>query len=198
MFPVKAMNRRVTREDWLGAALAALAEGGIGAVAVEPLARRLEVTKGSFYNYFAGLDAFFAALLAWWEAEATEEVIRELDAIADPSARLERLFSRSWDRVDHLRAEAALAAAAVAGDPRVRPSYLRVNKRRLDYVRSLYRAFGLPAAEADRWAATAYGTYLGTLQLVALGSGQFRTSADLRAHVAHLGRTLVPRKAGRR
>jgi AcrR family transcriptional regulator len=188
------MNRRVTKEDWLQAAVVALAEGGIAAIAVEPLARRLRVTKGSFYNYFDDLDAFFGALLAYWEAEATDAIMRELDAVADPAERLASLFSLSWDRVDHMKAEAALAAAAVAGDPRVRSAYLRVNQRRLAYVRSLYLALGLPAREADRWAVTAYGAYLGTLQLAALGSSHFRSQADLRAQVTHLRRTFLPRQ----
>ena len=38
-----------TRDDWISAALAALAEGGIEAVKVERLAARLGVSKGSFY-----------------------------------------------------------------------------------------------------------------------------------------------------
>jgi AcrR family transcriptional regulator len=192
MVDVKAMNRRVTREEWLFAAVSALADGGIGAVAVEPLARRLGVTKGSFYNYFDGLEAFWGVLLGFWEDQATESIIRELDAIAEPRRRLEQLFSRSWDDIEHLKAEAALMGAAVAGDARVRPAYLRVNRRRLDYVRALYRELGLDATAAERWAATAYGAYLGTLQLVALGASHFRTQAELRAHVAHLGKTLIP------
>jgi AcrR family transcriptional regulator len=192
------MNRRVKREDWLGAAVQALAEGGVAALAIEPLARRLEVTKGSFYHYFPSLDAFVQAVIAFWEEQATQVVIRTLDAIPEPEERLARLFEVIWERVDHLKAEAALAAAAVAGDPRVRPAYLRVNRRRLAYTRRLYAALGLPPDEARRQALTAYGSYLGTLQLVALDSGVFRSQADLSAHAAHLRRVLAPPPRGKR
>jgi AcrR family transcriptional regulator len=187
------MNRRVTREDWLAAALQALAEGGLAAIAVEPLARRLAVTKGSFYHYFAGSDELVAALLAHWEAVATTRVIAELEAIADPEARLLRLFEVACDQPDHLRVEAALIAAAVAGEPRVRPVYLRVNRRRLAYTKRLYAALGLGARERERYALTAYGAYLGLLQLVALGSRSIGSAAELRAHARHLGQTLLPR-----
>ncbi|MGH3388225.1 MAG: TetR family transcriptional regulator, partial [Actinomadura sp.] len=40
---------RLSRADWANAALEAIAEGGLAAVAIEPLATRLGTTKGSFY-----------------------------------------------------------------------------------------------------------------------------------------------------
>src|SRR3546814_18257468 len=43
---------RLSAEDWAQAALDLIAEHGVAAVAVEPLARRLGVTKGSFYWHF--------------------------------------------------------------------------------------------------------------------------------------------------
>jgi len=44
--------RQAGNDDWVEAARSAMVEGGIDAVAVEPLARRLGVTKGSFYWHF--------------------------------------------------------------------------------------------------------------------------------------------------
>ena len=43
---------RLSADDWAQAALEQIAEQGVAAVAVEPLARRLGVTKGSFYWHF--------------------------------------------------------------------------------------------------------------------------------------------------
>ncbi|MEO7478195.1 MAG: helix-turn-helix domain-containing protein, partial [Lysobacteraceae bacterium] len=40
---------RLSAADWAQAALDQLGEQGLAAVGVEPLARRLGVTKGSFY-----------------------------------------------------------------------------------------------------------------------------------------------------
>ena len=56
----------LTREDWTRAALLAIAEGGTGAVAVEPLAARLGATKGSFYWHFRSRSDLLAAALATW------------------------------------------------------------------------------------------------------------------------------------
>lgn len=42
------MNNRLAREDWINEGLRLLREAGAEAVRVEPLAKRLGVTKGSF------------------------------------------------------------------------------------------------------------------------------------------------------
>src|ERR1700753_1355367 len=58
------MANRLGREDWLLEALRVLAESGVEAVRVEPLAKRLGVTQGSFYWAFgarAGAQADDAA-----------------------------------------------------------------------------------------------------------------------------------------
>src|SRR4051794_41398282 len=47
-----APDRTLDRERWEAAALDAFEAGGLRAVAVEPLARALGVTKGSFYWHF--------------------------------------------------------------------------------------------------------------------------------------------------
>ena len=79
---------RLSREHWIEAALDALGEGGVGAVAVEPLAARLGVTKGSFYWHFPSREALLVAALERWEAMEQETVFGKLEAISDPRARL--------------------------------------------------------------------------------------------------------------
>ena len=61
---------------WTDAALEALAGGGIAAVRVEPLAKTLGVTKGSFYWHFADRRALLDAMLARW-ADGRVAAIRE-------------------------------------------------------------------------------------------------------------------------
>ena len=60
---------RPTRLDaaaWIAAAFDALADGGIDAVRVEPLAKALGITKGSFYWHFADRRALLDAMLDAW------------------------------------------------------------------------------------------------------------------------------------
>ena len=46
-------RQRLSREAWAAAGLRALTDGGVAAVAVEPLAASLGTTKGSFYWHFS-------------------------------------------------------------------------------------------------------------------------------------------------
>lgn len=64
-----ASRGSLTAEDWVRAAKRTIEERGVGAVAVEPLAKKLGVTKGSFYWHFENRDALLKATLERWEEE---------------------------------------------------------------------------------------------------------------------------------
>ena len=48
-------SENLTREDWISGAWNMLGEGGLEGVRIEPLARQLGVTKGSFYWHFKAI-----------------------------------------------------------------------------------------------------------------------------------------------
>ena len=83
---------RLSAEDWAQAALDQIAEQGVASVAVEPLARRLGVTKGSFYWHFPSREALLVAALERWEKVEQETVFGSLEPIPDPRERLRALF----------------------------------------------------------------------------------------------------------
>jgi AcrR family transcriptional regulator len=66
------MARELGRDDWLKAARLALLKGGADAVRIETLARKLHVTKGSFYWHFKDRDALLERLLREWEGEMAD------------------------------------------------------------------------------------------------------------------------------
>lgn len=154
---------RLTAEDWAQAALEAIAEGGLDAVAVEPLAVRLGTTKGSFYWHFANRQALIVAALETWERDHTMAVIAGADEETEPAARLRRLFGLVLPGSRDDRIEMALLASA--GDPLVAPVMARVTRTRVDYVADLYGASGCPPEEARQRALLAVAVYLGHAQL---------------------------------
>src|SRR5205809_1946044 len=103
---------RLAAADWAAAALAAIGEGGLAAVAVEPLAVRLGATKGSFYWHFPNRDALVAAALALWEERHTEGTIAALATEPDPAARLRALLASVRAHAGRDRLEGHLLAAA--------------------------------------------------------------------------------------
>src|SRR5262245_54361801 len=156
---------RLSREDWAEAALEAIAEGGLAAVAVVPLAERLGATKGSFYWHFPNREALVEAALAAWEQTTTSAVIAEIEAAsADPRQQLRLLFKRVTELAARDRIE--LALLATADHPTVRQALERVTRRRIDFAAELFQRLGLPRADAKRRALLAYSTYLGYAQLV--------------------------------
>src|SRR3954453_18963149 len=93
---------RTPRDRWIEQGLRARAAGGPDAVRVEALAKRLGVTKGGFYGYFADRDALLEAMLDVWERESTDEVLERIEREGgDPKAKIERagVLTFSSDRL---------------------------------------------------------------------------------------------------
>jgi AcrR family transcriptional regulator len=156
---------RLSRQAWVQAALGAIAEGGLAAVAVVPLAKQLGATKGSFYWHFANREALVEAALAEWEQSHTAAVIAEIEGSSDePLQQLRLLFRRVTALAASDRIE--LALLATAEHPTVQPVLDRVTRRRIDFTAELFQRLGFSHAEAKRRSLLAYSAYVGHAQLV--------------------------------
>src|SRR6266571_6104260 len=80
------MDNRLSVSDWMRAARLALLHSGPDGVRVEPLARALGVTKGSFYWHFRDRADLLEALLVEWEEETS--LLTEALGQAHPRAQL--------------------------------------------------------------------------------------------------------------
>lgn len=188
-----ARSARLSATDWAHAALDLLAEEGVHAVAVEPLARRLGVTKGSFYWHFPSREALLRTALEQWEQGELVEVFEHLESIVDPRERLRALFQRA---AHEARSHAVYSELLKAPEhPLVQPVMQRVSKRRLDYLTLAFRQIGLPRAQALHRARLTYAAYTGFLLL----SGQLGPSrlsqSEFEAYVDHVIATLIPAPA---
>jgi AcrR family transcriptional regulator len=183
-------KRRLAKEDWAEAALAALAEGGLAAIAIEPLAARLGATKGSAYWHFPNREALVRAALEYWEAAQTDAVIAWVEVAGDPREQLRLLLVAAFTDAESGRVQLALHAAAA--DPVVAPVLARVTERRIGYLTMLYTKIGFPPEDAARRATLAYAAYLGTIQLRRSVSGAVPDSADgWRAYLDDVMRALT-------
>lgn len=180
---------RLSAADWEQAALDAIAELGIGGAAVEPLARRLGVTKGSFYWHFPTREALLKAALERWERIDEEEFLG-VEPIRDPRERLRALFRRtSREMQSHVVYSALLRAL---DHPVVQPVMSRVSQKRIDFLTIAYRQLGLDRLAASYRARLAYAAYAGFLQL-SLQLGLPRLShAEFDEYIDHTISTLIP------
>lgn len=153
---------KVTAADWEIAALEALAEGGLSAIAIEPIAARLATTKGSFYWYFPNREALIKAALLRWE-QRTEEVAAMLERIPDPAERVRQLVRSTLP--DAPGAAVALLLLADTDNPLVADVVHRVTRRRLEVVTASFIALGHHPDLARRQALASYAAYLGAAAL---------------------------------
>jgi AcrR family transcriptional regulator len=153
------MNERLDRAAWLDAGLAVLAEAGPAGIKIPAIAKRLGVTKGSFYWHFRDLVNFENELLAAWEQQYTLDVIRRLDdSESDATQRLRRLLSMS-SKTNMRLANAVRQWSAI--DARASRAQKRVDRERLKYVSALLRDVGWSAEEASTLARWAYCAVIG-------------------------------------
>jgi AcrR family transcriptional regulator len=156
---------RLSAQDWARAALQAIAEGGLAAVGVEPLARTLGVTKGSFYAHYRNRDELITAALAEWTRSHGDEGLARLAAMPDPAQRLRELLTTVVQAVQPLAPSVHLSLLGDRNDPRVRDAVRRMHRARLDLLVQTYRELGLPPDRATSRARVVYAAILGLLHL---------------------------------
>lgn len=193
-------RKRLTREDWAAAALTALGDGGLAAVAVEPMAARLGATKGSFYWHFRNRDALVEAALELWERRNTTDVIAVAAAEPDPLEALRTLLSRVLGAVTEATGSGAVEPALQADSdhPLVGPALERVSRRRLEHLQAMFAALGHDPDEADRRGLLAFTAYLGHVQMTRATPSLLPRGAALTAYVDGLVTALSSPAGGAR
>ena len=159
----KPSQRPLTPDDWARAALAAIARGGVAAVAVETVAAELGATKGSFYWHFKNRDALIQAALDRWEQRKTESVIEELEQESDPAKRLRKLLEAAFELGPTDRAEIALLANPE--HPAAVRAVRRAADRRIAYIAEQLEKLGWDSDDALDRAVVLYYIYVGYLQM---------------------------------
>jgi AcrR family transcriptional regulator len=152
------MTKRISAEVWITFALATLAQEGFDALKADLLARRLGITRGSFYWYFADLHSFHARVIAHWKEIATEAIITEIERYESHAERFDALLRLAFGRgapveirMRHWAESNADAARAVRD----------IDRRRRRYIEQLLVDAGITPAVAATRARLVYWTYLG-------------------------------------
>jgi AcrR family transcriptional regulator len=74
---------KVTKEDWLKAAIRVLTREGVDQVLVLPLAAKLGVARSSFYWYFENRQDLLRQLLDYWMNTNTRAVVARAERASD-------------------------------------------------------------------------------------------------------------------
>lgn len=172
---------RTPRDHWIEEGLRVLAAGGPDAVRVEVLAKRLGVTKGGFYGYFADRDALLQAMLDDWERESVDEVLARVEkegGAPEVKARRAGMLTFSSERllpIDLAVRDWARRDAAVA--ERLR----RVDNRRMGLLREVIGTFCSDPDEVEARSLIAFCVAIGHHSLAADHEGRDRADVLDRA-----------------
>jgi AcrR family transcriptional regulator len=164
------MEERMSRTDWVRAGLAALSEAGVEDVRIERLAKRLGITKGSFYWHFKRRDDLLLAIIKEWERVQTSAVIEAVESTgATPRVKLRNLslLIAAFD----VKLEVAMRQWAAA-DLRARQSVQRIDRSRLAHIQSIIASAGVPEDQAKLRARFIYFAFIGEVA--------FGTSVELK------------------
>lgn len=140
------------REDWIKAGFKILCDKGIDQVRVEKIARQLGVSKGGFYGYFSNRSVFFQAMLEYWAAALTGEIIK---SIGDLEGTLQQKLQRLLRIVDNKNIDdlerAMFSWAAV--DEKAQEVVMGNIQRRLIFLEKLFMEAGYAEEDAVNRAA---------------------------------------------
>ncbi len=151
----RTLRKSLDRDAWLEKALDVLFSHGIGQVKVEVLARKLKLTKGSFYWHFKNRDDLLRSMAEWWRSNQIRFIESlEAERLSDPAGHIKAVIDFT-DHTEDSRHDIAmrefarfnkLAARAVA----------EVDQRRIDYLDRLFRAANFDPGEASLRARALY------------------------------------------
>ena len=180
---------KLSAGDWEREALVLIDSQAVHGLAVEPLARRMGITKGSFYWHFPTRDALLEQALAGWEEHDSRNLEAALGSFDQPHERLSDFFRRVGK--EQLTHEVYRQLCAAAGHPIVRPILQRVTDRRMAYLATAYRELGLQRQAAAAQARLAYTAYMGILPLRSQEPAPDIESDEFEEYVEHVIKQLI-------
>jgi AcrR family transcriptional regulator len=155
-------SSQLTPQDWLDTALKVLRERGHGSVKAQPLAKALNVTRGSFYHHFDGLEHFHVAVIAHWSKLSSRQIIQTARETANPEQALEDLLQKTFRSGEAL--ERAVRAWSTV-QPHVAESVAKVDEERIEVAEALLLRCGVPNSDAKLRARLLYWAAIGRLMM---------------------------------
>lgn len=155
-------------DGWLEAAYDALLEGGVDAVKILPLAKRLKLSRTSFYWFFRDREELLAALIARWRDKNTGNLIRQAEAYAESIAEATLNVFDCWLDRDLFDAkfEFAIRSWALQSEEILKEVQAADNAR-LAALGRMFERFGHEPVAADVRARTLYLVQIGYISMQA-------------------------------
>ncbi|HMQ92898.1 MAG TPA: TetR/AcrR family transcriptional regulator [Amaricoccus sp.] len=157
---------RGSPELWLDAAYQALIDGGVDAVKVQPLAKRLKLSRTSFYWFFKDREELLQALVARWRDKNTGSIVRQTEAYAESIAEAMLNVFDCWHDNDLFDSQFEFAVRSWAlQSPEVLAGVRAADRTRLEALTRMLVRFGQGPEAADVAARTVYLVQIGYISM---------------------------------
>ena len=157
---------RGSEDVWLEAAYESLLDSGVDAVKILPLAKKLNLSRTSFYWFFKDREELLGALLARWRDKNTGNLIRQSEAYAETIAEAMLNVFDCW--LDQTLFDAQFEFAIRSWALQSSDALAEVQKAdllRLDALKRMLVRFGHEDVPADVRSRTVYLVQIGYISM---------------------------------
>ena len=157
---------RGSQEGWLEAAYGALLESGVDSVRILPLAKRLGLSRTSFYWFFKDREELLGALLTRWRDKNTGNMIKQSEAYAESITEAMLNVFDCWLDKSLFDSQFEFAVRSWAlQSPEILSEVQRADQARLDALIRMFVRFGFKEITADVRARTIYLVQIGYISM---------------------------------
>lgn len=157
---------RGSQEVWLQAAYEALLDSGVHAVRILPLAKKLRLSRTSFYWFFKDRDVLLAELVSRWRAKNSGNFVRQSEAYAEWIAEAMLNVFDCWLDKELFDSQFEFAIRSWAlQSPETLAEVQAADQLRLEALGRMFVRFGYDGVSADVRARTTYLLQIGYISM---------------------------------
>lgn len=157
---------RGSPEVWFNAAIDILLESGIEAVKIATLAKRVGLSRTSFYWFFEDREALLSALLSAWKNKNTGSILQQANAYADSLAEATLNVFDCWidQTLFDSKFEFAMRSWSLQSQD-ILAEVHEADKQRLGALIAMFKRYGFDDIQADVHARTIYLVQIGYISM---------------------------------
>lgn len=157
---------RGSYEGWLETAYDSLLESGVDSVKILPLAKRLNLSRTSFYWFFKDREELLAALVSRWREKNTGNLVKQSEAYAESLAEAMLNVFDCWVSKDLFDSQFEFAIRSWAlQSADILAEVQQADQTRMEAIGRMFMRFGYDEVPADVRARTTYLVQIGYISM---------------------------------
>ena len=157
---------RGSHEGWLEAAYDSLLESGVDSVKILPIAKRLNLSRTSFYWFFKDREELLSALISRWREKNTGNLVKQSEAYAETLAEAMLNVFDCWVNNDLFDSPFEFAVRSWAlQSSEILAEVQQADQQRMEALGRMFMRFGHDEGPADVRARTTYLVQIGYISM---------------------------------